>query len=84
MTSEPTPFERLLTLEHLVGELRAQLNPTTPNLEESEPPQRHLWPADELLAGTIAIREMRRHAHVQVLMKVSLEESLLDIKLPEL
>ena len=49
MSSKPTPFERLLTLEHLVGELRAQLNPSTSNLEESEPPQRHLWPADELL-----------------------------------
>jgi len=49
MTSEPTPFERLIKLEHLVGELQAQLNPSTPRLEESAPPPRHLWPADELL-----------------------------------
>jgi len=49
MTSEPTPFERLIKLEHLVGELQAQLNPSTPRLEETAPPQRQLWPADELL-----------------------------------
>lgn len=49
MTSDPTPFERLIKLEHLVSELQAQLNPSTPSLEESAPPQRHLWPADELL-----------------------------------
>ena len=49
MTSEPTPFERLIKLEHLVGELQAQLTPSIPSLEESTPPQRHLWPADELL-----------------------------------
>ena len=49
MTSNPTPFERLIKLEHLVGKLQAQLNPCTPCLEESAPPQRHVWPADELL-----------------------------------
>ena len=49
MTSDPTPFERLIKLEYLVGELQAQLDPSTPNIEESAPPQRHLWPADELL-----------------------------------
>lgn len=49
MTSDPTPFERLLRLEHLVSELQAELNPSTPSIEENAPPQRHLWPADELL-----------------------------------
>ena len=49
MTSQPTPFERLLKLEHLVSELQTQLNPSIPSLEESTPPQRHIWPADELL-----------------------------------
>lgn len=49
MTSEPTPFERLIKLERLVSDLQAKLNPSTPALEESVPPQRHLWPADELL-----------------------------------
>ncbi len=49
MTSEPTPFERLIKLEHLVSELQAKFNPSTPALEESGPPLRHLWPADELL-----------------------------------
>lgn len=49
MTSEPTPFERLIKLEHLVSELQVMLNPSTPAIEESSLPQRHLWPADELL-----------------------------------
>ncbi|CAI8168158.1 MAG: Uncharacterised protein [Prochlorococcus marinus str. MIT 9215] len=49
MNNDPTPFERLIKLEHLMDELQAQLNPSTPRLEESSPPQRHLWPADELL-----------------------------------
>jgi hypothetical protein len=49
MTSELTPFERLVKLEHLVSELQAKLNPSTPAIEESFPPQHHLWPADELL-----------------------------------
>jgi hypothetical protein len=49
MTSDPTPFERLIKLEHLVSDLQAQLNPSIPSLEESTPPQRHLWHADELL-----------------------------------
>jgi hypothetical protein len=49
MTSEPTPFERLIKLEHLVSELQAELNHSTPAIEETGPPQRHLWPADELL-----------------------------------
>lgn len=49
MTSDPTPFERLIRLEHLVNELQAELNPLTPTIEESAPPHRHLWPADELL-----------------------------------
>lgn len=39
MTSDPTPFERLIKLEHLVGELQAQLNPSTPSLQESAPPR---------------------------------------------
>lgn len=49
MSSEPTPFERLIKLEHLVSELQAKLNPSSPAVEDSGPPQRHLWPADELL-----------------------------------
>jgi hypothetical protein len=49
MTSELTPIERLIKLEHLVNELQATLNPAIPAIEESGPPQRHLWPADELL-----------------------------------
>lgn len=49
MTSEPTPFERLIKLEHLVSELQAQVNPSTPSIAEDAVPKRHLWPADELL-----------------------------------
>jgi hypothetical protein len=49
MTGDPTPFQRLIQLEQLVSNLQAQLNPSTPTLEESAPPQRHVWPADELL-----------------------------------
>jgi len=49
MTSDPTPFERLIKLEHLIGELQAQLNPSTSNLEEIAPSQHHPWSADELL-----------------------------------
>lgn len=49
MSSEPTPFERLVKLEHLVSELQAKLTSSTPVIEERDPPQRHLWPADELL-----------------------------------
>jgi hypothetical protein len=49
MTSDPTPFERLLRLENLVSELQAELKPSTPTIDESAPPHRHLWPADELL-----------------------------------
>jgi hypothetical protein len=49
MTSDPTPFERLIRLEHLVSELQAELKPSTPTIDESAPPHRHLWPADELL-----------------------------------
>ena len=49
MTSDPTPFERLLRLENLVSELQAELNPSTPSIEENAPQHRHLWPADELL-----------------------------------
>ena len=49
MTSDPTPFDRLIRLEHLVSELQAELKPSTPTIEESAPPHRHLWPADELL-----------------------------------
>ena len=56
MTSDPTPFERLIKLEHLVGELQAQLNPSTPSLEECALPQRHLWPADELLLARLIRR----------------------------
>ena len=49
MTSQPTPFERLLKLEHLVNEIQTQLNPSIPILDEITPPQRHVWPGDELL-----------------------------------
>ncbi|MDI9405549.1 MAG: hypothetical protein QM522_02480 [Chitinophagaceae bacterium] len=56
MTSDPTPFERLIKLEHLVSELQAQLNPSTPSIEECALPQRHLWPADELLLARLIRR----------------------------
>lgn len=56
MTSDPTPFERLIKLEHLVSELQAQLNPSTPSIEECVLPQRHLWPADELLLARLIRR----------------------------
>lgn len=49
MTSTPTPFERLIRLEHLIADLQAQLQPEAPSIEENSRPQRHLWPADELL-----------------------------------
>ena len=56
MTSEPTPFERLIKLEHLVCDLQAQLNPSIPTLEESALPRRNLWPADELLLARLIRR----------------------------
>jgi len=49
MTNDPSPFERLIKLEHLVSDLQAKLNPSTLTIEESSLPQRHIWPADELL-----------------------------------
>jgi hypothetical protein len=49
MTSDLTPFQRLIQLEYLVSKLQVQLNPSTPCLEETALPQRHVWPADELL-----------------------------------
>lgn len=49
MMSDPTPFERLIKLEQIVGDLQTQLKPLTPSIEEPAPPVRHLWPADELL-----------------------------------
>jgi uncharacterized coiled-coil protein SlyX len=50
MTSNPTPFERLLRLEQLVSDLVTQTStPRLPAVHESSLPTRHLWPADELL-----------------------------------
>lgn len=49
MTNDPSPFERLIKLEQLVSDLQAKLNPSTLTIEESSLPQRHIWPADELL-----------------------------------
>ena len=49
MTNDPSPFERLIKLEHLVSDLQAKLNPSTLTIDESSLPQRHIWPADELL-----------------------------------
>lgn len=49
MMSDPTPFERLIKLEQIVGDLQTQLTPLTASIEEPAPPVRHLWPADELL-----------------------------------
>jgi len=49
MTNDPSPFERLIKLEQLVSDLQAKLNPSTLTIDESSLPQRHIWPADELL-----------------------------------
>jgi hypothetical protein len=50
MMSNPTPFERLIRLEHLVDNFQAQLSfPQPPAIDETSLPERHKWPADELL-----------------------------------
>jgi hypothetical protein len=49
MTTEPTPFQRLIRLENLVSGLEEKLHHPTPSVDESALPQRHVWPADELL-----------------------------------
>ena len=49
MTNDPSPFERLIKLEHLVSDLQGKLNPSALIIKEISFPQRHIWPADELL-----------------------------------
>ena len=51
MSSSPTPFERLIRLEHQIGQLQFQISsppPPPPPITVTKP-ERHVWPADELL-----------------------------------
>lgn len=87
MTGNPTPFQRLIQLEQLVSELQAQLNPSTPVIEEITPPQRHVWPSDELLLTRLIRRnpealrayespaELIQTDHQGVLLKAIAESS---------
>jgi hypothetical protein len=50
MTNDPTPFDRLIRLEKLVADLQLRAGPPQPpSLIEHSLPERHQWPADELL-----------------------------------
>ena len=87
MTGNPTPFQRLIQLEQLVSDLQEQLNPSTPILEEISPPQRHVWPSDELLLTRLIRRnpealrayespaELIQTDHQGVLLKAIAESS---------
>lgn len=57
MSSSPTPFERLIRLEQLVDQLQHQISsPLPPSTFDESRPQRHVWPADELLLTRLVRR----------------------------
>ncbi len=57
MSSSPTPFERLIRLEQLVDHLQHQtIPPLPPSTFDGSRPDRHVWPADELLLTRLVRR----------------------------
>lgn len=49
MSNSPTPFERLIRLEHQIGQLQLQISSPLPPPLAVTKSERYVWPADEIL-----------------------------------